>query len=195
MLLEADDLSTRISAARRQLFAERTFARSSSVLNPQLWAAVWREPPVDAGVMRNLIGNWLGAIGERPMLAKIGMAAIVIVLALAAAPLGWIARRFVYRDLGETTPSRLRRALAAAWIFLIFAVLPLAGLGILAGALNSFDLSDPSMQGVIDAALRGGARPDRRQCAWPRRARATARGLAARSASATVRPESSIAWR
>ena len=43
MLLEADDLSTRISAARRQLFAQRTFARSSSVLNPQLWAAVWRE--------------------------------------------------------------------------------------------------------------------------------------------------------
>ena len=34
MLLEADDLSTRISAARRQLFARQTFARSSSVLDP-----------------------------------------------------------------------------------------------------------------------------------------------------------------
>ena len=81
------------------------------------------------------------------------MAAIVIALALAAAPLGWIARRFVYRDLGEKTPSRLRRALAAAWTFVIFAVLPLAGLGVVAGALDSFDLSDPSMQGVIDAAF------------------------------------------
>ena len=129
MLLEANDVSTRISAARRQLFAERTFARSSSVLDPQLWAAVGREFPVDAGVVRNLIENWLGAIGERPLLAKIGMAAIVIALALAAAPLGWIARRFVYRDLRETAPSRLRRALAAAWTFAIFAVLPIAGLG------------------------------------------------------------------
>jgi potassium efflux system protein len=153
MLLEANDVSTRISAARRQLFAERTFARSSSVLNPQLWAAVGRELPVDAAVVRNLIDNWLGAIGERPLLAKIGMAAIVIALALAAAPLGWIARRFVYRDLRETAPSRLRRALAAAWTFVIFAVLPLAGLGVLAGGLDSFDLSDPSMQGVIDAAF------------------------------------------
>jgi potassium-dependent mechanosensitive channel len=153
MLLEANDLSTRISAARRQLFAERTFARSSSVLNPQLWAAVGRELPVDAGVVRNLIDNWLGAIGERPLLAKIGMAAIVIALALAAAPLGWIARRFVYRNPSEKTPSRLRRALAAAWTFAIFAVLPLAGLGVLAGGLDSFDLSDPSMQGVIDAAF------------------------------------------
>ncbi len=153
MLLEANDVSTRISAARRQLFATRTFARSSSVLNPQLWAAVGRELPVDAAVVRNLADNWVGAVGERPLLARIGMAAIVILLALAAAPLGWVARRFVYRDLGEKTPSRLRRALAAAWTFLIFAVLPLGGLGVLAGALDSFDLSDPSVQGVIDAAL------------------------------------------
>jgi small-conductance mechanosensitive channel len=153
MLLEANDVSTRISEARRQLFAERTFTRSSSVLNPQLWTAVGRELPVDAAVVRNLIDNWLGAIGERPLLVKIGMAAILVALALAAAPLGWIVRRFVYRDLGQTTPSRLRRALAAAWTFVIFAVLPLAGLGVLAGALDSFDLSDPSMKGVIDAAF------------------------------------------
>ena len=153
MLLEANDISTRISAARRQLFAQRTFARSSSILNPQLWIAVRRELPVDAEVVRNLTDNWLGAVNERPLLAKIGMAAILIALALAAAPLGWIARRFIYRDLGEKTPSRLRRALAAAWAFVIFAVLPLAGLGVLAGALDSFDLTDPSMQGVIDAAV------------------------------------------
>jgi potassium-dependent mechanosensitive channel len=153
MLLEANDVSTRISAARRQLFATRTFARSSSILNPQLWAAVRGELPVDAEVVRNLGDNWIGAIGERPLLAKIGMPAIVVVLALAAAPLGWIARRFVYRDLGEKTPSRLRRAVAAAWTFVLFAVLPLAGLGVLAGALDSFSLTDPSMQGVIDAAF------------------------------------------
>ena len=153
MLLEADDLSTRISAERRQLFTQRTFARTSSVLNPQLWTAVRREVPSDLEVTRGLIGNWLGAIGERTLAEKIGMAAIVIVLALAGAPLGWFASRFVYRDRAERAPSRLRRALAAAWIFVIFAVLPLAGLGVLAGALNSFNLTDPSMQGLIDAAF------------------------------------------
>jgi potassium-dependent mechanosensitive channel len=153
MLLEANDVSTRISAARRQLFAQRTFARSSSVLDPQLWTAVGRELPLDAEVVRNLAENWRGAIGERPLLAKIGMVAILIALALAAAPLGWIARRFVYRDLGEKTPSRLRRALAAAWTFVLFAALPLAALGVLAGALDSFNLFDPTMQGVLDAAF------------------------------------------
>jgi potassium efflux system protein len=153
MLLEADDLSTRISAARRQLFAQRTFARSSSVLDPRLWAAVRQEVPVDAEVMRSLVGNWLGAARERLTLAgEIGLAAIAIALMLAPAPLGWIARRFVYRDQA-TEPSRLRRALAAAWTFALFAGAPLAGLGVLAGALDSFSLSDPSMQGVIDGAF------------------------------------------
>ncbi len=156
MLLEADDLSTRISAARRQLFAQRTFARSSSVFDLRLWTAVSREAPLDAAVMRNLIDDWIGVVEGRPTLAeKIGMAAIVIALLLAAIPLGWIARRFVYRERSEASPSRLRRALAAAWIFGVFALLPLAGLGILAGALDSFNLSDPSMQGLIDAAFEG----------------------------------------
>ena len=195
MLLEANDVSTRISAARRQLFAERTFARSSSVLNPQLWAAVGRELPVDAAVVRSLVDNWLGAIGERPLLAKIGMAAIVIALALAAAPLGWIARRFVYRDLRETAPSRLRRALAAAWTFVIFAVLPLAGLGVLAGGLNSFDLSDPSMQGVIDAAFEAARVLIAVNALAPRHARAGARRPGGSFRSAIGRQESSIASR
>jgi small-conductance mechanosensitive channel len=154
MLLQADDLSTRISGARRQLFARQTFAQSSSVLSPQLWAAVWREVPVDAAVTGALIGNWLDAIGERMTLpVKIGLAALALALVLAAAPLAWLTRRVVYRDPGETSPSRLRRALAAAWLFFILAALPLVGLGLLASALDAFDLSDPSVQGIIDAAL------------------------------------------
>jgi potassium-dependent mechanosensitive channel len=154
MLLQSDDLATRISAVRRQLFARQTFARSSSVLDPELWTAVWREAPVDAAVMRSLIDNWLGAVGERLTPAvKIGMAAVVLALALAAAPLGWLARRVVYRDPAASAPSRLKRALAAVWIFAIFAALPLVGLGLLASALDAFDLADPSVQGLIDAAL------------------------------------------
>ncbi|MGA8448415.1 MAG: DUF3772 domain-containing protein, partial [Roseiarcus sp.] len=97
MLLEADDLSTRISVARRQLFARHTFARSSSVLDPELWAAVWREVPIDAEVMRSLIGNWLDAVGGRlSTAAKIGIAAAALALALAVAPLAWLTRRVVY---------------------------------------------------------------------------------------------------
>ena len=48
MLLEVDDISTRIGARRRDLFARQTFARTSSVFNPQLWLSVSREIPSDA---------------------------------------------------------------------------------------------------------------------------------------------------
>jgi potassium-dependent mechanosensitive channel len=157
MLLEADDLGTRISAARRQLFARETFARSSSVLDPQLWVAVAREVPVDASVMKSLIGNWLDAIGERlALLQKIEVAAALILLALIAAPLYWVARRVITRDPDSKAPSRLRRALAAAWTCLVLAALPLIALGLLASGLDAFDLSDPSVQGVIDAVLEAG---------------------------------------
>src|SRR5208282_5897419 len=61
--------------------------------------------------------------------------------------------RVIYRDPGASAPSRLRRALAAAWIFFVLAALPLAGLGLMASALDAFDLSDPSVQGLIDATL------------------------------------------
>ena len=154
MLLEADDLATRISAARRGLFARETFARSSSVLDPQLWVAIWREVPIDAVVIRSLLDNWLGGIGERLTLAqKMGMAAVVALLALIAAPLAWFARRIVHRDPEASAPSRLQRALAAAWTFVILAVAPLIGLGLLASALDAFDLADPSVKGLIDAVL------------------------------------------
>ena len=174
MLLQADDLSTRISAARRQLFARQTFARSSSILNPQLWAAVWREVPIDAGVMRSLIGNWLGAVGERltPAL-QIGIAAVA---------LGAGARRRAARVAHPPGhPSRSRaRALPAgsaarsppAWIFFVLAALPLARPRPLASALDAFDLSDPSVQGAHRRGARGRARPDRRQRARARPARA-----------------------
>ena len=154
MLLEADDLATHISAARRGLFARETFARSSSVLDPQLWIAIWREVPIDVVVIRSLIDNWLGGIGERLTLAqKIGMAAIVLLLALLAAPLAWFARRIVHRDPEASAPSRLKRALAAAWTFVILAVAPLIGLGLLASGLDAFDLVDPSVKGFIDAVF------------------------------------------
>src|SRR5271165_433147 len=154
MLLQADDLATRIGAARRKLFARETFARSSSVLNPQLWIAVWREVPIDAAVVRSLIADWLGGVGARlTLVQKIVIAAVAALLALIAAPLTWVARRIVRRDPKASAPSRLPRALAAAWTALVLAVAPLIGLGLLANALDAFDLSDPSVQGLIDAAL------------------------------------------
>ena len=186
MLLEANDVSTRISAARRQLFAERTFARSSSVLNPQLWAAVGRELPVDAAVVRNLIDNWLGAIGERPLAGQ-DRHGRDRDRACAGRGSAWLDRSPVClsgsgRDDAEPIAPRARRRLDIR--DLRRAADRRSGrAGRRARLLRS--LRSEHARGHRRRA-RGGARADRHQCAWPRHARAWAPGLEARSGQRSV---------
>jgi potassium-dependent mechanosensitive channel len=152
MLLQVDDNATRISAARRELFARETFAVSSSVLNPQLWLSIWRETPADVAVIKTLFRGWLAGLSARLTVAQmLGFGAAAILLALIAAPVRWMARRVIDRDPHAKTPSRLHRALAAAWTVAVLAVLPLLGLWALAATFDAFDILDPRMQGVVDA--------------------------------------------
>ena len=152
MLLEVDDNATRISAVRRQLFARQTFARSASLLSPQLWVSVARELPVDGVVMKALAGGWLTSVGERVSpLQALALAGVLALLALAAIPLRWVAGRVIDRDPDAAAPTRLSRAIAAAWTILVLSALPLLGLQAVALALDAFDLSDPRMQAVLDS--------------------------------------------
>ena len=154
LLLKVDDNATRIGSKRRDLFARQTFARSSSVFNPQLWQSVSHEVPADAQAISTVIGDWFSGLRGRMTAAQaLGMAGSVLLLALAAVPIHWMARRVIYRDPGVRPPGRLRRALAAGWTMLVLAVLPLLGLWGLALALDAFDLSDPRMQGALDAVF------------------------------------------
>ncbi|HME85998.1 MAG TPA: DUF3772 domain-containing protein [Roseiarcus sp.] len=152
MLLQVDDYATRIGAKRRELFARETFARSSSILNPQLWLSVGSDIPADIRVMTALVGGWLASLGGRATALHIlGLAGLAVLLALIAVPLRWFAGRFIYRPVDDDHPTRLRRAIAAAWIILVLAVLPLLWLGAFAYALDLFDISEPRIQGVLDA--------------------------------------------
>ena len=152
MLLEVDDNATRISAVRRQLFARQTFARSASLLSPQLWVSVARELPVDGVVMKALACGWLTSVGERVSpLQALALAGVLALLALAAIPLRWVAGRVIDRDPDAAAPTRLSRAIAAAWTILVLSALPLLGLQAVALALDAFDLSDPRMQAVLDS--------------------------------------------
>jgi small-conductance mechanosensitive channel len=154
MVLEVDENTTRISALRRELFARETFARSLSLLSPQLWLSISRELPLDLAVTASLMRGWVASAAERvTTLQVLSLLGVVALLALFAIPLQWIARRVVYRDPDATAPSRLRRAIAAAWTILVLSVLPLLVLQAFSLALDALDLSDARMQGVLDAAF------------------------------------------
>jgi len=152
MLLQVDDNATRIGARRRELFARETFARTSSVLNPQLWQSVASEIPVDVRVMTALIGGWLAGVGARITTGHLlGLGGLAVLLAAIAVPLHWAARRYIRPHDDGAQPTRLRRAIAASWTLLVLALLPLLWLWAFAYALDAFDLSEPRVQGVLDA--------------------------------------------
>ena len=117
---------------------------------------------------------------------KIGMAAIVIALALAAAPLGWIARRFVYRD---PRPDEAKPIAPCARRRLDICDLRRAAARRPRRAGRRARLLRPLRSehaGRHRRRVRGGARADRRQRAWPRHARARACDLEARSGQRSV---------
>jgi small-conductance mechanosensitive channel len=156
LLLQSDDDASRIGAARRDLFARQTFARSSSAVSPVLWTSMVREAPQDASQIGALLSNWMHGLTQRLSETQaLSFLALVLALVAISAPVRWLARRVIARDPGIASPTRLRRALAAAWTIVVLAGIPLAMLGALAYALDLFDISDPRLQSGVDALLDG----------------------------------------
>lgn len=156
LAVQVDETNSRIGAARRALFAEQTFARSSSILSPLLWATVAREMPRDLGELGGLLQGWAREDLARATVGQwLGFIILVVVLVGLAPPLSWVAQRVIARDPSAKAPSQLRRAIAALWTALVLACLPILSLLALSYALDAFDLSYPQLQGVQEALLDG----------------------------------------
>ena len=156
MLLQSDEYAARIGTARRGLFARETFARSSSLFSPLLWSGLFHEAPRDLATVGSIFTDWLRGLAQRMKEQEaLELGLLLLAMIALAPPLRWIARRVIARESKVAAPSRFQRALAAAWTILVLAGLPLAALGILAYALDLFDLSDPRLQGGVDALLNG----------------------------------------
>ena len=152
MLLQADDNGGRIGAARRDLFARQTFARSSSVLSPILWTSLASEARGDLAMIGDIFRDWALGLSQRlTAVQAFEILALTLFLLGAIVPVRWVARRVITRDPSVAAPSRLRRAIAAIWTILVVAGLPLAGLGVVSYALDVFDISDPRLQGGVDS--------------------------------------------
>jgi small-conductance mechanosensitive channel len=154
-LLQTDDYIARISADRRDIFTQQTFARSASVLSPPLWLSVAREAPGDFTAFEQLLVDAGKRLAARATAFQLGgfLGVLALLLALTA-PLRWVARRVIVPK-GEGKPGRLRRAVAALWTLAVQAALPLVALGIVSYALDLFDISDPRLQGVVNALFDG----------------------------------------
>jgi small-conductance mechanosensitive channel len=156
LAIQVDETNSRIGAARRALFADQTFARSTSILNPLLWTTVVRETPGDLAELGGLLKGWANDdIARVSAWQWLGFVAIILALMLLAAPLRWVTLRVIVRDPNLKAPSRLRRAIAALWTALVLACLPILALLAVSYALDAFDLSYPQLQGVQEAFFDG----------------------------------------
>jgi potassium efflux system protein len=156
LALQIDDNNARIGAARRSLFARQTFERSTSILSPLLWVGVVREAPSDIKTLGAIFYDWLSGVSSRlNRLQALSLLGLAIAFGVLAAPIRWVTGRVIARGPAIASPSKLRRALAAIWTALVLAGVPLLGLVAVAYALDAFDLSDPRLQGIQDAALDG----------------------------------------
>jgi small-conductance mechanosensitive channel len=156
LAVQVDETSSRIGAARRALFAAQTFARSSSILSPLLWATVARETPGDLAALGALLKSWASDDVARVSAGQwLGFLALVAALIALSTPLRWVTLRVIARDPSVKAPSQLRRALAALWTALVLACLPVLALLALSYALDAFDLSYPQLQGVQEAFFDG----------------------------------------
>jgi potassium efflux system protein len=156
MLLQADDNSGRISAARRELFARRTFARSSSVLSPFLWSSVAREAPGAVATIGAVVSGYWTGLGLRISKEQaLGFALLMLALLAMAAPARWLANRVIALDPASKAPSRLKRTMYTVWKILVLAALPLAALTVVRQSLDYFALSDPRMERGVDALFEG----------------------------------------
>jgi potassium-dependent mechanosensitive channel len=156
MLLQSDEYAGRIGTARRDLFARETFARSSSLFSPLLWSGLFHEAPRDLATIGSIFADWLRGLAQRMTEREaLELGLLLLAMIAVAPPLRWIAGRVIARESKVAAPSPFQRAVAAAWTILVLAGLPLAALGIIAYALDLFDVSDPRVQGGVDALLDG----------------------------------------
>ena len=155
MLLTVDDNSARIAARRRELFANETFARASSVFDPQFWISVAREISGDARVMGGMLHDWASGVAVRVTAVRALVAVGAIIgLALMTIPLRWAARRVVDRD-SNAKPTRLQKALAATLTIVTLGSLPMLGLWGLSAALAFLNPSSARLEGVFEASFQG----------------------------------------
>ncbi len=154
--LQSDEFNARIGAARRNLFAQQTFQRSSSLLSPVLWVGAMRELPHGFATIKSLFGDWLSSVKTRVAGNQAaGFVGVLLALLVLAPLLRVMTRRVIARDPKVASPSRLYRALAAIWTIAVLMVLPLSALAAIGYALDYFDISDPRLQGLQDALFDG----------------------------------------
>jgi small-conductance mechanosensitive channel len=151
--VDVDDAANRIVARRRDGFIHQLFARSFSVLSPELWIGVVREAPREARAAATVASDWGEIVSTRLRgLSLVLFVAAMVALGLVYGFVARIARRVLRRDAPGEEPSRLRKALIAVWVTLATAAAPIVAAHAVEAMIGFFDLSNPRIDPFVGSA-------------------------------------------
>ncbi len=156
MLVEADQIVTTIADRRRASFTQRLFARSQSILDPELWLSAVESLPREMRAVRELGADWAARVTDRYREGRIWL----LVIALVAAVVLIVLKRRLKPELASRPPEAtdvtpLSRA-AVAGIRVLLGTLPVAvACFILYAALDAIYLLPPRVGPIAYAILTG----------------------------------------
>ncbi len=154
LLVEAEQIVTTIADRRRASFTQRLFARSQSVLDPELWLSALDSLPQDLRAIRDLGADWGRRFADRYAEGRLWLLLIAFV---AAGVLIAIKQRLhpqlASRPAEATDVTPLSRA-AVAGFRVVFGTMPVAiACFILYAALDAIYLLPPRVGPVIHAVV------------------------------------------
>jgi potassium-dependent mechanosensitive channel len=115
----ADELSDRINARRRQLFADRLFAHSANLFDPGFWRDAADAVPAETRTVGAILHSW-AAVARANYDPSSVLAALVTLLAIAAG--AWVALHWTRRLTVRPAPRRFDKALRALVILCAHAI-------------------------------------------------------------------------
>ena len=140
MAVQAGQISDGILARRRALFAHDLFTRSTSLLDPALWASVGAEMAGKQSQVADLVDDWFTTSLLRLSLWQRWILCVLIgVIVLAYWPVWQVAVRVRSRN-ADADPTRLRKSLGALRVASFTALVPVATVLSLEGLAQIFDL-------------------------------------------------------
>lgn len=156
LLVQAEQLSTRIGDLRRTGFTRALFEQSDGLLSPSLWMNVVQAVPRELRALGIIAEDALDQLRRNTTLGVLLLLGLAIGVAVALyVGRRSIAPRLVRRDRAILEPSRRSRLLAALGVLLLGAGPAIAGSWIVWVVFDAVDVVPSRLEQVVKALLGG----------------------------------------
>ncbi len=143
-----------ITNARRELLLGEIFKPTSSAFNPTVWYNASQAMPRVTRTFTFILSDWFDRVQQRLKGARLlRFAGAVFILIGAYSALRYLVRRFVTRKPRTEPVPKFQRVIAAIWVALTIAILPIAVAMAFVEILKAFDLITPYVLPFIVAVL------------------------------------------